>query len=114
MRVCFWLNCKIIFGVKLYLSYFFKKNGQTTASFCLFSFFSPDKYSKNTINDKNVDGVLGTRTQGGRMVDADESTELWQHPFNAIFRIVLVTLNCKLSKRPERYHYDERYSEALQ
>ena len=24
--------------------------------------------------------MLGTRTQGGRMVGADESTELWQHP----------------------------------
>ena len=51
------------------------------ASFCLFSFFSYDKYSTNlTINDKNIYGVLGTRTQGGRMVGADESTELWWHP----------------------------------
>ena len=27
-----------------------------------------------------VDGVLGTKTLGGRMVSADESTELWRHP----------------------------------
>ena len=36
--------------------------------FCLFSFFSHEKYSKNwTVNDKSVDGVLGTRTRSGRM-----------------------------------------------
>ena len=28
----------------------------------------------------SVDGKLGTQTQGGRMVGADESTELWRHP----------------------------------
>ena len=49
-------------------------NGPNPASFSLFSFFSQDKYSTNlTINDKSIDGVLGTRTQGGRMVGADES-----------------------------------------
>ena len=31
---------------------------------------------------KNVDGVLGTRTQGDRIVGADESTELRRHPVN--------------------------------
>ena len=54
-------------------------NGQTPASFCLFLFFSHDD-STNTINDKSIDGVLGTRTQGGRIVDTDESTELLRHP----------------------------------
>ena len=29
---------------------------------------------------KRVDGVLGTRTWGGRMEGSDESTELWRHP----------------------------------
>ena len=54
------------------------KNWPNSASFCLFSFFSPDKYSTNTnTNDKSVDVVLGTRTRGGRIVGADESTELW-------------------------------------
>ena len=44
------------------------------------SFFSHDKYSSNlTINDKSIDGVLGTRTRGSNMVGADESTELWRH-----------------------------------
>ena len=40
-----------------------------------------DKYSTNfTINDKSIDGVLGSRTRGGMMEGADESTELWLHP----------------------------------
>ena len=25
--------------------------------------------------------MLGTQTQGGRMVSTDESTELWDHPY---------------------------------
>ena len=37
--------------------------------------FSHHKYSTNTINDKSIDGVPGTRTRDGRMVGADESTE---------------------------------------
>ena len=31
-------------------------------------------------NDKHIDGVLGTRTLGGRMEGANKSTEEWQHP----------------------------------
>ena len=55
--------------------------GPNPASFCLFLFFSHDKYRTNmTINDKRIGGVLGTRTQGGRIADADEPTELWWHP----------------------------------
>ena len=30
--------------------------------------------------EKSVDGVLGIQTQGRRMVDADETTELWRPP----------------------------------
>ena len=33
-----------------------------------------------TLNNKSVDGVLGTQTRGGNMVGADESIELWWHP----------------------------------
>ena len=37
-------------------------------SFCPFHI---DNYSTNmTLNDKSIDGVLGTQTQGGRMVGA--------------------------------------------
>ena len=38
----------------------FLKNGPNLVSFCLFSFFSHDKYSTKTIKDKSIDGVLGT------------------------------------------------------
>ena len=69
------------FIVHISLLLFSFRNEPNTASFCLLSFFSHDKYSTNTINDKSVDGVLGTRTQCSRMVGADESTELWRHPF---------------------------------
>ena len=51
-------------------------NGPNQVSFCLFLLFSHGKYSTNIINDKSIDGVLGTRTQGDRMVGADVSTEL--------------------------------------
>ena len=30
-------------------------------------------------NDKSIDGMLGTRTRGSRMVGADKSTKQWQH-----------------------------------
>ena len=30
--------------------------------------------------EKNVDGVLGIRTWGRRMVGVDKTTELWRHP----------------------------------
>ena len=60
---------------------FFKKMGQTRPLFVyLFLFFSQEKYSTKTINDKSVDGVLGTQTRRSRMVGADESTVLWRHP----------------------------------
>ena len=58
----------------------FFKNGSIPITFCLFSSFSHDKYSRNTINEKRVDGVLGTQTWGCSMEGTDESTELWQHP----------------------------------
>ena len=63
-----------------YINFFLKKWAKP-GLFLFISFFSHDKYSTNlTINDKSIDGVLGTRTRGGRMVGADESTELWRHP----------------------------------
>ena len=57
--------------------------GQTQPLLVYFRSFSQhkDKYSSNfTINDKSIDGVLGSRTRGGRMEGADGSTELWRHP----------------------------------
>ena len=56
---------------------FFFLKGPTPASFCLFSFFSHNKYITNTINDKSIDGC-DLATQGGRMVRTYKSTELWR------------------------------------
>ena len=45
--------------------------------FCIFLFLSHDKYSTNlTINDKSIDGVIGNRTWGGKIVGVDESSAL--------------------------------------
>ena len=78
--------------------------GQT--HFCLFLFFSHDKYSTNTINEKSLDGVHGTQTRGGMMVGADESTELWQHPICIYVYIKLSVPICawtaSLSVEPTR------------
>ena len=35
-----------------------------------------------TLVEKSVDGVLGIRTRGRRMVGADETTELWRPPLD--------------------------------
>ena len=37
--------------------------------------------------EKSIDGVLGIRTRGRRMVGADETTELWRPPKNKYFTI---------------------------
>ena len=54
-------------------SYFFKKWANPGLFFCLFLFFYMTQIK---VIDKSVDGVLGTRTHGGRMEGVDESTEL--------------------------------------
>ena len=62
-------------------------NGPNPASFFIFVLFSHgmDKHSTNlTINEKSVDGMLGSR--GGRMEGADESTELRRHPKKAFLQ----------------------------
>ena len=43
-------------------------------------FFHRTNIAQIDYNDKSVDGVLGTRTRDGRMVGADESSELWRYP----------------------------------
>ena len=56
------------------------KPGLFLFHFVLFS-HCKDKYSINlTINEKSVEGVLGSRTRGGRMEGADESIEIWWDP----------------------------------
>ena len=53
--------------------------GQFRPLFVYFPSFHMRNIALTDYNDKSVDGVLGTRTRGlrgGRMVGADESTEL--------------------------------------
>ena len=65
------------------------KNGPNPAPFCFIFVLihnSKTNYSTNlTINDKSLDGVLGTRTWCGSMEGANKSTQLWQHPKNVLF-----------------------------
>ena len=39
--------------------------------------------------EKSVDGVLGIRTRGRRMVGADETTELWRPPYLNLYYSIL-------------------------
>ena len=56
----------------------FFKMGQSRPLFVYFRHFL---YTISIIQiEKSVDGVLGTRTRGRRMVGADETTELWRPP----------------------------------
>ena len=58
--------------------------GQTRHIFVYFHSFitCKDKYFTNStiLNAKNVDGVLRSRTRGGRMENVDKSNELWWQP----------------------------------
>ena len=67
------------------------KNGPIRPLFVYFRSFSHDKYSTNTINDRSIDGVLGTRTRGSMVVGADKSTELWRYPpyLDSLLRVIL-------------------------
>ena len=78
---------------------------------------SHDKYSKKTINGKSVDSVLGTRTQGGRMVGADKSID--GTPDNQVVVIQIFEQNSiQISGRPARlqvvHHAQGRYRRHLQ
>ena len=50
---------------------------------------------------KSIDGVLGTRTRGGRMEGTDESTELWRHPIrdNYLFQRLVSLVLCYFQVR---------------
>ena len=74
------------------LNFIVKKMGQTRPLFVYFRSFHMTKYSTNNVNQKSVDGVLWTQTQGGEMEGSDESTEL--APQVIIF---LVRLGCGTS-----------------
>ena len=57
------------------------KMGQSRPLFVYFHYF-PTTISIIQI-EKSIDGVLGIRTRGCRMVGADETTELWRPPNKA-------------------------------
>ena len=64
-------------------------NRPNPASFCLYfrSFHSAKTNVTHilTIIQKSIDGLHWTRTRGGRMLGADESHELWRHPYTNFF-----------------------------
>ena len=64
-------------GLKFYWFLFFKKMANPDLFLFIFVFSS----LHNLIFEESVDGVLGTRTRGGRMEDSDESMELWRFFF---------------------------------
>ena len=72
----------------------------------LFVYFRPFLNTMtNTIKNltiKSVDGLLGTRNRGRQMVDTDESTELWGHPYRQTLddvRLEIMTLESYLTSK---------------
>ena len=61
----------------LFLFNFFFKMGQSRP---LFVYFCSFLVTISIQIEKSIDGVLGIWTRGHRMVDADETTELWRPP----------------------------------
>ena len=59
-------------GIKVFL-----KMGQSRP---LFIYFRSFLVTISIQIEKSVNGVLGIRTRGRRMVGADETTELWRPP----------------------------------
>ena len=74
----------------------FSKMGHSRPLFRLLSFFSHDKYSTNTLNDKSVDGVLGIRTHGRIMVGADDTSELWRPPSPSYLYVFVALRQCQV------------------
>ena len=77
--------------------------GQSRPLFVYFrSFLIPITISIIQI-EKSVDGVLGIRTRGRRMVGEDKTTELWRHPLHSFFKtkILVVGIEIVVSKHIE-------------
>ena len=69
-------------------NYFFKKMGQTRPLFVYFRSFHMTNIAQ-ILQMKKRRWHAWARTQGGRMVGADESTELWRHPCVLIIKFDL-------------------------
>ena len=75
----------------------------------IFNYFCSFHMTNLTIHDKSIDGLLGTQTWGSMMVGADESTELWHHPWkefvvayffgNIVFAIIILSVLTYLLSR---------------
>ena len=68
----------------------------------LFVYF---RYFLDTISiiEKSVDGVLGIRTQGRRMVGADETMELWRPPLKHKSFTLPSPVSLRLVKKCEKH-----------
>ena len=96
---------------RCYQPYPFKK-GPNSASFCLFLFFSHDKYSTNLTTDyKSMNGALGTRTQSRSLVGTYKSIALQRHPISFPFGPkvccgnVLIQVRWCRSRRSDRSNF---------
>ena len=75
----------------------------------LFVYFRPFLITISIIQIKSIDVVVGIRTRGCMMVDADNTTKLWQPPlfYLCLFKRILIVclkrpkLNKKRSGRAE-------------
>ena len=76
-KVSGWLTYRIVAAIYLLvMKTFFTKMGQSRP---LFVYFSSFLITISILKiAKSIDGVLGIRTRGLRMVGADETTELWR------------------------------------
>ena len=68
------------------MRYTFFKNGPISASFCFY--FHSFLVTISIQIEKSVDGVLGIRTWGRRMVSANKTTELWRPPCARLGRLI--------------------------
>ena len=90
------LKCSMTEPVSSLCPCLFFKMGQSRPFLFIFVFST---WHSSNINGKSIDGVLGTRTQGGRMEGTDESTELWRHLLPSVYLILIL---CTLLSSPVR------------
>ena len=85
---CLWFAVVGYTALAISAGKIFFKMGQSLPLFVYFRYFL-DTFSIIQI-EKSVDGVLGIRTRGCRMVGADKTTELWRPPktFNFGWRLM--------------------------
>ena len=78
---CLQVTENLYLGSAMY-NIFFKKMGQSRPRFVYFRHFL---ITISMQIEKSIDGVLGIRTRGLRMVGTDETMELWRPPNATLF-----------------------------